>query len=143
MEEENINALDEIHKGTCMGMDAIHFTLDKVDDEKLRELLQNLAHEYQELNEKIEQVYPKYNNDQPHETNAMNKAMTWYEIEMKTMTDKSSSKIAELILQGLNMGIIEGRKVLNNKNIDSEVDHIISQYVKIQEKYVESLKKYL
>ena len=45
----------------------------------------------------------------------MNKVMTWYGIEMKTMFDKSNSKIAELLLQGTNMGIIEGRKLLNNK----------------------------
>ena len=31
---ENINALDEIHKGTCMGEDAINFVLDKVKDKK-------------------------------------------------------------------------------------------------------------
>jgi hypothetical protein len=47
----------------------------------------------------------------------MNKVMTWYGIEMKTMFDKSNSKIAELLLQGTNMGIIEGRKLLNNKGV--------------------------
>ena len=31
--KENINALDEIHKGACMGMDAISFVLDKVEDD--------------------------------------------------------------------------------------------------------------
>ena len=31
---EDINALDEIHKGSCMGVDAINFILDKVEDEK-------------------------------------------------------------------------------------------------------------
>ena len=30
--EENINALDEISKGSSMGMDAIKFILDKTDD---------------------------------------------------------------------------------------------------------------
>ena len=73
----------------------------------------------------------------------MNKAMTWYGIEMKTMSDKSNSKIAELLLQGVNMGIIEGRKILNKKNIDKEVNDIISKYVTMQEESVEALKKYL
>ena len=73
----------------------------------------------------------------------MNKAMTWSGVEMKTMTDKSNSKIAELLLTGTNMGIIEGRKILNNKKIDKEVNSIISEYVTMQEKCVEVLKKYL
>lgn len=143
MKEENINALDEIHKGACMGMDAVHFVLDKVEDENLKGVLEKMHHDYQELAKEIEEVYPKYNDGKPHETSAMNKAMTWYGIEMKTMMDKSTSKIAELLLNGVNMGIIEGRKVLNKKNIDKEVNDIISEYVTMQEKSVEVLKKYL
>ena len=41
------------------------------------------------------------------------------------------------------MGIIEGRKILNKKNIDKEVNDIISEYVTMQEESVETLKKYL
>ena len=37
MKEENINALDEIHKGAYMGMDALHFISDKIEDEKFKE----------------------------------------------------------------------------------------------------------
>ena len=42
-------------------------------------------------------------------------SLYWYGIEMKTLMDDSTSKITELLLQGTNMGIIEGRKLLNNK----------------------------
>lgn len=143
MKEENINALDEIHKGAYMGMDALHFISDKIEDEKFREVLRKEYDQYQEIAKKIEEIYPKYNNDQPHKTTTMDKAMTWYGIEMKTFTNKSNSKIAELLLQGVNMGIIEGKRVLNNKNLDKEVHNIIDKYVNMQEKSVETLKKYL
>ena len=62
---------------------------------------------------------------------------------MKTLTDKSDSKIAELLLQGTNMGIIEGRRILNNKELDDEVKDIMSKYVTMQEECVEKLKDYL
>lgn len=140
---KNINALDEIHKGACMGMDAIHFVREKVEDEKLKKELDKEYEQYQDISKKIEKIYPKYNDDKPHETNVINKAMTWYGIEMKTMTDESSSKIAELLLQGVNMGIIEGRKVLNKKEIDEEVNNLIDEYVTMQEESVERLKKFL
>lgn len=143
MEKEDINALDEIHKGAYMGMDAIDFVLDKVEDNDLKKELQKEYDEYKEIAKRVEEVYPKYNEGEPHKTSMMNKAMTWYGIEMKTMSDKSNSKIAELLLQGVNMGIIEGRKILNKKNIDKEVNDIISKYVTMQEESVESLKKYL
>ncbi len=141
--EENINALDEIHKGACMGMDALHFVLDKVEDNNLKEVLDTEYAQYKKIAERIEEVYPKYNNGEPHKTSAMNKMMTWYGIEMKTMTDHSDSKIAELLLNGVNMGIIEGKKILNKKNMDEEVTNIINEYVSMQERSVEVLKEYL
>lgn len=141
--QENINALDEIHKGACMGMDALHFVSDKVEDSKLKEVIKKQYQDYQDIKERIDEVYPKYNDGNPHETSAMNKVMTWYGIEMKTMMDKSDSKIAELLLKGVNMGIIEGKKILNNKNIDKEVKDIIDKYISMQEVSVEVLKEYL
>jgi hypothetical protein len=143
MKDENINALDEIHKGSCMGMDAIHFVLDKVDDKSLKKELEKQYKEYQDISKEIEDIYPEYNNGEPHETSTMNKVMTWYGIEMNTLMDKSNSKISELVLQGINMGIIEGRKILNHKKIDEKVNKIISKYVLMQEENVENLKKYL
>lgn len=140
---ENINALDEICKGACMGMDALHFILDKVDDIDLKEYLQRDYEKYERVKNDILEIYPNYNDGKPHETNVMNKAMTWYGIEMKTLTDDSTSKIAELLLQGINMGIIEGRRILNKKQIDNKVSEIVSEYVSMQEMSMEVLKKYL
>ena len=140
---EDINALDEIHKGSCMGMDAIKFVLDKAEDKSLKKVLKGYYKEYEKTASKIEKIYQKYNEGKPHETTAINKAMTWYGIEMKTFMDCSNSKIAELLIQGTNMGIIEGRKILNNKQLDKKVNSIIEKYVTMQEDNVEILKQYL
>lgn len=141
--KENINALDEIHKGACMGVDALSFVLDKVEDREFKKELEREYNDYKTIASEIEKKYPKYNDDKPHETNVMNKAMTWSEVEMKTINDKSNSKIAELLLNGVNMGIIEGRRILNKKKIDDEVSKIVSKYVTMQEKSVDVLKSYL
>ena len=142
--KENINALDELSKGACMGMDAIHFILDKIEDEEFKKSLTTQYEKYQDIEKKIRKVYANYKvEDNPKETSMMNKAMTWYGIEMKTLTDTSNSKIAELLMQGTNMGIIEGRKLLNNKKVDPDVEDLISEYVTMQEDSVENLKKYL
>ena len=140
---ENINALDEINKGACMGMDAINFVLDKVEDKDFKKIIEEQYNDYHHIEEEIEKIYHKYDDGKPHETNAITKAMTWSGIEMKTLTDNSNSKIAELLLQGVNMGIIEGRKILNKKEINKEVEKIVSEYVRMQEENVEVLKKYL
>ena len=62
---------------------------------------------------------------------------------MKTMMDNSTSKIAELLLQGTNMGIIEGRKLLNHKDTNKEVEKLVKEFVDAQEEAVEKLKQFL
>ena len=143
MSENEMNVLDELNKGACMGMDAIHFILDKVEDEQLKQVLNNQYKKYEDISNQICKLYPKYSDKEPHETNAVNKVLTWYGVEMKTLMDNSSSKIAELLLQGTNMGIIEGRKILNNKELDSQVHKIAQEYVDMQEYAVEKLKQFL
>ena len=41
------------------------------------------------------------------------------------------------------MRILEGRRILNDKKMDKEVEEIVDTYVKVQEKNIEDLKKYL
>ncbi len=142
--EENINALDELNKGACMGMDAIKFIIDKVDSKKFKDGLLNQYKKYEDISLKINNLYSRYNDtDTPHETNALEKVMTWYGIEMKTITDHSDSKIAELLLKGTNMGIIEGRRLLNHKEVDKTVHELIDEYVTMQEDSANDLKNYL
>ena len=141
--ENEINVLDELNKGACMGRDAIHFILDKVTNKDLKEVLHKQYNKYKEITDKISKLYPEYSEGEPHETNAMNKVMTWYGIEMRTFMDNSDSKLTELLLQGTNMGVIEGRRLLNHKQTDDNVNSLIQAYVDMQEECVEELKKFL
>lgn len=141
--EQEVNVLDELNKGACMGRDAIHFILDKVTDDNLKKELNRQYEKYNEITDKIHNIYPSYSEDEPHKTSAMNKVMTWYGIEMKTMMDDSTSKIAELLVQGTNMGIIEGRKLLNHKDTTPEINSLVEEYVDMQEQAVEKLKQFL
>lgn len=141
--KQEINVLDELNKGSCMGVDAIDFILDKVEDDEFKQILINQKDEYEKMTDKIGNLYKEFSDDDPHSTSTMNKVMTWSNVEMKTLNDNSTSKIAELMLQGTNMGIIEGRRLLNHKSGNEKVDNIVEEYVNMQEKFVELLKKYL
>lgn len=141
--EENKNVLDEINKGACMGKDSIHYILDKVENKKLRKELNYEYDEYDRTIKKIGKIYNDYSKEKPTKTTTMNKVMTFYGIEMKTMMDTTSSHIAELMLQGTNMGIIEGRKLLNNKKVSKEVYKILEEFITFQEENVENLKEFL
>ena len=145
MEDINGKVLDEVNKGTTMGMDAIHFVSSKVGDDRFKKVLDVEYGKYKEIANRVDNIYSQYTmTKDPQETNAMNRMMTWYGVNMKTMNDKSNSKISELLMQGTNMGIIEGRRLLNNNpSIDNEVRQILNDFVVMQEDSVETLKKYL
>lgn len=54
--KENINVLDEINKGACMGIDAISYIIDKVKDKKFKKLLERQSSEYKKISEDINEI---------------------------------------------------------------------------------------
>lgn len=141
--EEKVNILDELNKGACMGINAIKYIIPKSDDKKFKKELDREGKNYQIISDKINRIYAKYSEEYPHEASKLEDVMTWFGIELRTIVDTSTSKLAELMLQGTNMGIIEGRKLLNHKDINKEIDDLIGEYVRMQEEAVENLKQFL
>jgi len=140
----NKDVLDELNKGCAMGMDAIDNILDKVEDKNLKEVLEDEYDKYKKMHQRIEEIYPEFSEGEPTETSTMNKVMTSWMTDMKLMTDHSDGKIAELLTQGVNMGIIERKRLLNRKeNLDKDVESILKEYVEMQERSVEIYKEYL
>lgn len=145
MENNNLNILDEVNKGATMGMDAISMISEKTKDADLKETLNVEYNKYKNISQRVNDIYSNYHtNKEPHETNTMNKMMTWYGIQMKTIKDDTPSKLSELLMQGTNMGIIEGRRLLNhNTRIDQEVKNVLNDFVVMQEDSIETLKRFL
>ena len=144
MENQNLNILDEVNKGATMGMEAISVISEKVQNHTFKKVLDVEYNKYKDISRRVNDLYSNYSSKEPHEINAMNKMMTWYGIQMKTITDDTTSKLSELLMQGTNMGIIEGRRLINhNPNASSDVKSILEEFVTMQEDSVETLKKYL
>ena len=112
---------------------------------KFKILILNVEkNKYEKISERVNDLYANYSQKDPHETNTMEKIMTWYGIQMNTIKDNSTSKLSELLMQGTNMGIIEGRRLINhNSNVGQDVKNILNDFVVMQEDSVETLKKYL
>ena len=140
----NKDVLDELNKGCVMGMDAIRDILDKVEDKKFKKVLEKEFDKYKDIHHRILKVYECYSIEEPTTTNVINKTMISMMTEMKLMKDNSNSKIAELLSQVTNMGIIEGKKLLNHKEkIDREVEKILKDFISMQEESIEIYKEYL
>lgn len=139
----NLKVLKELGKGAKMGTDSISFVFKKVSDKEFSDELSFQYNQYDDIVNRINDIYTKYDLV-PDNTNIKTEFMTWMGIQMNTMEDKSNSKIAELLIQGNTMGIIEGRRLLNNNpNVDPEIQKTLDDFVKLQENTVEKLKIYL
>ena len=145
MESNNLNVLDEVNKGATMGMDAISIISEKTHDADLKQTLKVEYNKYQKISERVNELYAQYTTEKkPHETSKMQKMMTWYGVQMRTITDDTPSKLSELLMQGTNMGIIEGRRLINNNNrINDNIKNILHDFVTMQEDSVETLKRFL
>ena len=141
---QNLNILDEVNKGATMGINAITYVFPKAKDSDFKKVLNVERNKYEKISERVNDLYSNYSQKEPHETNTMEKMMTWYGIQINTLKDDSTSKLSELLMQGTNMVIIEGRRLINqNTHIAQDVKNILNDFVVMQEDSVETLKKYL
>lgn len=140
---DEIEILKEVNKNTKMGMDALSIVLKKVDDNNFKNLLNTQHNEYQNIYDRTQELLVQHN-AKMDDTPVVQKAMSWMGIQLNTATDTSNSKLSELLIQGNDMGIVKGIKLLNNETFsNNEIKNILSDFVRLQEKNIDDLKKYL
>lgn len=140
---QEIDILKEINKDAKMGMDSITMVNEKVQDKKFRKLLDSQHNEYQNIFDRTQELLVQKNEDMK-DVPSMQKAMAWTGIQMNTMNDKSNSKLSELLIQGNDMGVIKGTKLLNESSFTTpEIENLLSDFVRLQEKNIDDLKKFL
>ena len=140
---QEIEILKEISKDSKMGMDSINMVGEKVQDEKFQKLLDEQHNEYQNIFDRTQEIL-KQHGETIEDVPAMQKMMGWMGIQMNTMNDKSNSQLSELLIQGNDMGIIKGHKLLNNNEFTTpEIKNLLSDFVRLQEKNIDDLKKWL
>ena len=140
---ENLKVLKELHTGAQMGIKAISYVSEKVEDETMKQDLSTQYAEYGKILDKVNTQFEKYG-EIPDEEPLMDKMMSWTGVQMNTLIDKSNSHIAELMIQGNLMGMIEAQKLLNHSpKMEQEVKDILNEFINMQNNNIEKMKTYL
>ena len=140
---DDLQILKEVNQNSKMGMDSLTTVIKKAEDEEFKNLLNTQHDEYQNIFDRTQELLIQ-NDEGIEDTPVMQKAMSWMGIQMNTITDTSTSKLSELLIQGNDMGIVKGTKLLNNYSfMNNEIKNILSDFVRLQEKNIDDLKKYL
>ena len=140
---QEIDILKEISKDAKMGMDSLTTITDKAQDEKFKKVLNNQHDEYQNIFDRSQELLIQQGENY-EDVPTMQKMMSWTGIQMSTMSDKSNSKLSELLIQGNDMGVVKGNKLLHgNEFTTPEIKNLLSDFIRLQEKNIDDLKKYL
>lgn len=143
MQDQDEKLLNEIYKDARMGMQATKILLSKTQDPGLNEQLTDQYGDYSETAKAAENELIK-NNLVPEDNNLVTKAGQWGSLELSTVTGKEPAKIAELMIEGNNMGIVNmTKKIKEFSNTSDTVDSIAKNFIKVQEENIENLKQYL
>ena len=138
-----IEILKEINKGSKYGINGINLTLQKAVDSNFKKVLVEQKSEYENIYNRTKTLLA-LKDQKSEDLDPLEKAMSWMAIQMSTLTTASNSKLAEILIQGNDMGIIKGQKLLNSPHVkDSTTKNIIKDFITLQQENIEGLKKYL
>ena len=140
---QEIEILKEISKDAKMGMDSLTTVTDKAQDEQFKKVLNHQHDEYQNIFDRSQELLIQQGENY-EDVPAMQKMMSWTGIQMSTMSDKSNSKLSELLIQGNDMGVVKGNKLMHNNEFTTpEIKNLLSDFIRLQEKNIDDLKQYL
>ncbi|MBR3928265.1 MAG: hypothetical protein IKJ65_04600 [Clostridia bacterium] len=126
-----------------MGAEAVSMLLNKTDDEGMRETMLSQKAMYEKFDREGEKMLTDAG-QRIKKQGPLARAGTWMGIQMDTMIDNSPSHLADMLIQGSTMGVIEiTRAKSENPEADGEAVRLADAYLTEENENIEKLKKYL
>jgi hypothetical protein len=139
----NAELLNFIYQNAQMGTETIRQLADIVKDAEFIKHLKTQYHEYKLIVEEARELLNQNGYDEKG-INAFEKLRTYLMINMQTLTDKSASHIAEMLIIGSNMGVINCVKNLKKySNADKNIRDLMDRLLKSEENNIQQLKNFL
>lgn len=143
LETEDRRMLLDIYKNLDMATWSIDIIDDEINDDDFLELVRSEKKYYEEIKMEAMKLADKENIDLKN-INVMAKMGSFTSIKFSTFFDNSSSNIANRLIQGTAMGIIQIRKALNSyKNLSQNIKDLADKLYSIENKFFKNLQKYL
>lgn len=143
MNSESETLIKEVHKAASSGLEAIETVLPKIKKPQLKKDIEHQGVCYQELIARCEKQLQK-SDALPEKNPTLQKAVMWGAIQLNTLADASTSHMAEMMINGTNMGIVEMTRHLNSaQNADSAARKLAEDFLHGEQLHLNNLKQYL
>lgn len=138
-----VDVLKEIYQSSKTAMDAIGVLIPKAHTTEFRSSLEQQLQEYHNIADEAAMQLHGFQ-ELPDDTSVFTKLGMWSAVQMNTITNQSTDHMAEIMINGSTMGIIDMTKYLKSHSDISEytVD-LANKLVKTEQNNIEVMKQFL
>lgn len=143
--KDNIELLDKMYKNVKMGSDSMVNIMDKVRDDGLRRELTAELDEYERYSNEVSKMIRDCGH-KPKEENIVTKLGAKMGMAMNTMTDTTTSHLAQMVIEGATMGMTDMTTAIReyeNKGCSEGALKLAREIAEFEDKSVDKLKKFL
>lgn len=141
--EKLIEFFIELHKNAQMAKYALEEVIKRCNDTRLKATLLNEYSDFDKLSSEITASIISLGAT-PKGATFMQNIMLKSSICMSTLTDDSASKLADMVIQGDNQGIMDINRLLNKSEVkDEKALNLANNLLETEQRHVDELKKYL
>lgn len=140
---ENTELLNFIYQNAQMGTTTINQLAGIVENSSFKNHLEAQLEGYRDMEREAVKLLEENDCDEKG-LSAFEKIRTYLMIDLQTLTDKSPAHVAEMMMIGSNMGVINAIKNLRKyKDAGQDVKSLMGRLQRFEERNIEQLKKFL
>lgn len=141
--DDTIKLLKECSAGSKMGIKSLESLVEKIESPKMQQQVLKSIKKHKDI-EDATRVALLEAGETDKEASPMAEAMSWLKTNFKMAVDSSDSEIAELLIDGCNMGIKSVSRYLNKYSMaDKSIKSMVDDLIKLEQKLMDELRFYL
>lgn len=142
-EQDTVRLLRECDQGVRMGIGSISEVLDSVENTQMRSVILDCKNEHEGLKERIREGLLQCG-DQGKQPGVMAKSMSWMKTNAMLAMDPSDRTVADLLVEGCDMGVRSLSRYLNQyKAADENSRNIAEELIRSEADLSVALRGYL
>lgn len=139
----NAELLNFIYQNSQMGVESLEKLISISEDSKFNKCLESQLNEYKLINNKAMKKLNENGYDEKG-IGTFTKIQSYIMINLQTMMDKTPSHLAEMLIIGSNMGVIDAIKNIRKySGAESSILNLMEDLKKFEENNIEVLKAFL
>lgn len=139
----NSELLNFIYQNSAMGITTIEQLIGIAEENAFKKHLESELKEYTSIHMEAKTLLNQ-NGCDDKELGVLEKLRTYLMISVQTLTDKSAAHIAEMMIIGSNMGILDATKNLKKyEGAEKNIRDLMEKLLRFEEKNVQQLKEFL